>query len=199
MWKNIAWRGRPQITIWRLRIACLITKATNTHLQYVILIAFPLQQWLQERASILLHTYIDCLVTETNCVYCAVRAEFCQTIHQCSVITFIRILLLLEAGTSLAIVKRNSAVPDDGGALDRVELRHCLLSLHWVKVKGEGNVKQYYAGGNHVQTNISSKANICSLQSQTVYIVREENLITRLGTGGLEFHYRTLVLKVQVL
>ena len=145
------------------------------------------------------HPYIACLVAETDCVYCAVRAEFCQTIHQCSVITFIRILLLLEAGTSLAIVKRNSAVPDDGGALDRVELRHCLLSLHWVNVKGEENVNQYYAGGNHAQTNISSKANICSLESQTVYIVREESLITRLRTGGLEFRYRTLVLKVKVL
>jgi len=32
--------------IWRLRIACWIPKATNTHSQYVILIAFPLQQWL---------------------------------------------------------------------------------------------------------------------------------------------------------
>jgi hypothetical protein len=144
-----------------MRIACLITKATNTHSQYVILIAFPLQQRLQKRASVLLYTDIACLVTETDCVYCAVRAEFCQTIHQCSVITFIRILLLLEAGTSLAAVK-SSAVPDDGAALDRVELRHCLLSLHGVKVKGEENVKQYYTGGNNAQTNINLKANICS-------------------------------------
>jgi hypothetical protein len=28
---------------------CCIPKATNTHSQYVIHIAFPLQQWLQER------------------------------------------------------------------------------------------------------------------------------------------------------
>ena len=27
-----------------------ITKSTNSHSQYVILIAFPLQKWLQERA-----------------------------------------------------------------------------------------------------------------------------------------------------
>ena len=73
--------------------------------------------------------YVHCLglVTETGCVYCTVRTEFCQTIHQCSVITFIQILLLLEAGPSLATFKRSSAVPDDGGALDGVELRHCLL------------------------------------------------------------------------
>ena len=102
---------------------------------------------MQERASVLLYTCIDCLVTETDCIYCAVRAEFCETIHRCCILTFIRILLLLEAGTSLAIVKRSSAVSDDGGALDRVELRHCLLSLRWVKVKVEENVKQYYTGG----------------------------------------------------
>ena len=29
--------------IWRMRIACRITKATNTHSEYVILVAFPLQ------------------------------------------------------------------------------------------------------------------------------------------------------------
>jgi len=34
------------MTIWRMRIACWLSKATDTHLQYVILIAFPLQQWL---------------------------------------------------------------------------------------------------------------------------------------------------------
>ena len=43
--------------IWRMRIACLIPKATNTHSEYVILIAFPLQQWLHERASTLRFTY----------------------------------------------------------------------------------------------------------------------------------------------
>jgi hypothetical protein len=57
MWKNIVERGRPQITTWHMLIACWITEATNTHSQYVILIAFPLQQWLHERASILRFTY----------------------------------------------------------------------------------------------------------------------------------------------
>jgi hypothetical protein len=51
MWKNILHPGRTQTKIWRKRIACWIPKATNTHLDYVILIAFPLQQWLHERAS----------------------------------------------------------------------------------------------------------------------------------------------------
>ena len=36
--------------ILRMRFACWITKVTDTHSEYVILIAFPLQQWLYERA-----------------------------------------------------------------------------------------------------------------------------------------------------
>jgi hypothetical protein len=37
----------------RMRFACWITKATDTHSEYVILIAFPRQQWLGESASLL--------------------------------------------------------------------------------------------------------------------------------------------------
>ena len=44
---------RPQTTIWRMRFACWITKATDTHSEYVILIAFPHQQLLRERALVL--------------------------------------------------------------------------------------------------------------------------------------------------
>jgi hypothetical protein len=32
-------------TIWHMRIACWIPKATNTLSEYVIVIAFVLQQW----------------------------------------------------------------------------------------------------------------------------------------------------------
>jgi len=71
MWKNIAERGRYQTTIWRMCIASCNPKTTNTHSDCVILIVFPLQQWLHERASMLRHTYIVCLllsrpVTITN-------------------------------------------------------------------------------------------------------------------------------------
>jgi len=44
MWKNMLGPGRPQMTIWRMRIACWIPKATDTHSEYVTLTAFPLQQ-----------------------------------------------------------------------------------------------------------------------------------------------------------
>jgi len=43
--------------------ACWITKATNTQTEYVTLIAFPLQQWFDERASIPRDTYIACLLS----------------------------------------------------------------------------------------------------------------------------------------
>jgi len=46
MWKNIVEPDRLQMTIWLTRIACWIPMATNTLSQYVILIAFLLQQWL---------------------------------------------------------------------------------------------------------------------------------------------------------
>ena len=51
--KNIVERGWPQMAIWRMRIACWIPKATNTHSGCVILIAFSLQHWLHERALML--------------------------------------------------------------------------------------------------------------------------------------------------
>ena len=31
MWKNIIERGRPQMTIWCMRIACWIPESTNTY------------------------------------------------------------------------------------------------------------------------------------------------------------------------
>jgi len=39
MWKNIIEPDGPQIAIWRMRIACWLPKGTNTHSEYVILIA----------------------------------------------------------------------------------------------------------------------------------------------------------------
>ena len=46
MWKNTIEPDRSQKTLRNMRIASWIPKATNTHLIYVILIDFPLQQWL---------------------------------------------------------------------------------------------------------------------------------------------------------
>jgi len=59
-WRNIVERGRPWMAIWRMCIACWITKATDTRSQCVIhvLIAFLLLQWLHECPSILPYTHI---------------------------------------------------------------------------------------------------------------------------------------------
>ena len=72
MWKNVVELGRPRMK-WRMRIACWMPKATNTHTGCVILSAFPLQKWLHERASVLRYTYIACLA-ELTVMLCPITA-----------------------------------------------------------------------------------------------------------------------------
>jgi hypothetical protein len=67
LWDNAEKYGRARQatddnTIRRMRFEWWITKATDGHSEYVIFIAFPRQQWLSERASMLLYRYIACLV-----------------------------------------------------------------------------------------------------------------------------------------
>ena len=45
MWENIVEPGRPRVAL-RMRISCWVPKATIRHSKYVILTAFPLQQWI---------------------------------------------------------------------------------------------------------------------------------------------------------
>jgi hypothetical protein len=65
LWDNVEKYGRGRqatdgnITR-RMRFACWITKAADTHSEYVTLTAFARQQWLRERPSILL-LYVHCL------------------------------------------------------------------------------------------------------------------------------------------
>jgi hypothetical protein len=49
--------GEAAVDKWRMRIACSISKATNTHSGYVIIIAFLWQQWVHERVSMLRYIY----------------------------------------------------------------------------------------------------------------------------------------------
>jgi len=63
MWKNgTARQATDDNTIRRMRFAYWITTATDTHSEYVILIAFPQLQWLRERSSLLRYTYMAFLV-----------------------------------------------------------------------------------------------------------------------------------------
>ena len=68
MRKYTVQQGRPQITIWRMLIACWITKPTDTNSEYVILIDFPRQKWLRERTSMLHYTYFASFI-ESVCVF----------------------------------------------------------------------------------------------------------------------------------
>jgi hypothetical protein len=60
--ENIVEPDRLQMTIRRMRFAFSVTKAKNTHSDYVILIALPLPQRLHERTLVLRYTYFVCLV-----------------------------------------------------------------------------------------------------------------------------------------
>ena len=62
MWINIAELDRPQMPVWRTCIASWIPKATDTLSEYAIHIAFPLQQWLDDRTKVLRYRHIACLV-----------------------------------------------------------------------------------------------------------------------------------------
>jgi len=61
-WKNTVVPGRPQMMIiWLMCISRWVPKATHTQSEYAILIAFVLQQWLHERASVLCHSTLHVL------------------------------------------------------------------------------------------------------------------------------------------
>jgi hypothetical protein len=73
-------------TPWCMRIACCITKVTDTRSEYVILIAFPLQKWVYERASILRYMYVAYLVYKRDFAYVMTKATLLVTpwllVHQ---------------------------------------------------------------------------------------------------------------------
>jgi len=81
-----------------MRFARWIPKAKYTHSEYVILIAFRLQQWLHERVSILSYTYIAC--------YDSVYQRMIQSTHAffitktSSVCIILCILCLLDRASS---------------------------------------------------------------------------------------------------
>jgi len=62
MWKDVVEPGKPQMKIWRMRIACCISKAKYTLSESVVLIASPLEQRMHGRTSMSRYTYIVSLV-----------------------------------------------------------------------------------------------------------------------------------------
>jgi len=59
----------------RMRVASCITKATDTHSEYVRLVAFPLLQWLRELSSVWSYTYVACIVINLLAAY--IYSSFC--------------------------------------------------------------------------------------------------------------------------
>jgi hypothetical protein len=64
MWKNVVERGWSQMTMWGMRFECWILRATNTHSGCVKLTVCPLQQWFDERASMLRYSKLPVLFGE---------------------------------------------------------------------------------------------------------------------------------------
>ena len=64
MWKNTVELVTPEMTLQHMRVTYWIAKATNTRSEYVLLISFPVQQRLHERASMLRYTCTACLVPQ---------------------------------------------------------------------------------------------------------------------------------------
>ena len=65
LWDNVeiycrTRQGTDDNIIRHMRLGCWKTRASYTHSEYVILIAFPRQDWLRERAS-MLRLYVHCL------------------------------------------------------------------------------------------------------------------------------------------
>jgi hypothetical protein len=62
-----------------MRFACWTTKVTNTQSEYVILIAFAQQQWLRERASMLVTGIFRVLL---KCASLRIQRTNCQLLVQ---------------------------------------------------------------------------------------------------------------------
>ena len=82
IWNNTVEPNRPYMRIRRTRIACWIPRGTNTHSEYIIIIDFPPQQWLHERASVSRYTYNAGLVSLIK-----VHSLLTQQIIQLSIIS----------------------------------------------------------------------------------------------------------------
>ena len=72
LWDNVEKYGSDRqatddSVIWHMCTECRVNKATDTHSEYMILIAFLWQKWLSEHAS-LLRLYIHCLLCSVTLV-----------------------------------------------------------------------------------------------------------------------------------
>jgi hypothetical protein len=77
VWKNIVEAGRPQMTMWCMRITCWTPKATNTHTQVVLYLLFfhsnngctnaPQCYVIRTLPVLLLVCFLPCLAAQAVC------------------------------------------------------------------------------------------------------------------------------------
>jgi hypothetical protein len=107
MWKSIVEPDRPQMTIWRMRIALWIPMATNTHSEYVALFYFPLNTCMA-----LPLTFYSCLnLSSTKLIrkrcfsHCSRTSVACWTTRCVKGFLSFRPLALTHAPTDVTISK----------------------------------------------------------------------------------------------
>jgi len=102
MWKNIVEPGRPEVTIWRMRFACWITKATNTYSEYVLLLFQGSSGYKNAPKYCVIPTYIACLwlltawlmsITECHPSSCM---QLCHSPWQCPLVRHALFWIQLE-------------------------------------------------------------------------------------------------------
>jgi len=69
LWNNVEkyFQTTDDNTIWRMRFACCIPKATDRYSEYVILIAIPLQQWLRLNVASQIHASLVIFIVGCQC------------------------------------------------------------------------------------------------------------------------------------
>ena len=96
-----------------------LTKATDTHAEYVILISFALQQWLRERASVL-RLYVRFLS-------CYNWLHFRFTLIPLPFVTFRRIVMLSSSGSNKILMFRRIVVPSSSRSSKVLTFRRIVI------------------------------------------------------------------------
>jgi hypothetical protein len=106
MWKyGRARQATDDNILGHMCFACWMTKATDTHTDYVIPSAFPWQQWLC-KYTLVLHLYVHCLSCLIGYAITSSLASGCQP---CSVMGFISIFSCSEGELKKLVISQFSS------------------------------------------------------------------------------------------
>ena len=112
MWEKYCTPDRPQMTVWRMRIRCWIPKSTNTHSEYVILIAFPRQQWMHDSAPVSVHVLSRRITPPQSHLICIlILFSFIETVAMLSVQVFLLNCFMHFSAPSLALQAMTTSSP----------------------------------------------------------------------------------------